>query len=72
MESTGAFTTVEKPRLTSKPVLCRLTCRLATPTKYEGSKDAMKAAAERSMREVMGYTESSDFIRESRSCVFWR
>ena len=51
-----------------------LTCRLATPTKYEEIKGAMKAAAEGSMKGVMGYTEddvvSSDFIGESCTCVF--
>jgi glyceraldehyde 3-phosphate dehydrogenase len=51
-----------------------LTCRLATPAKYEEIKDAMKAAAEGPMKGVMGYTEddvvSTDFIGESCTCVF--
>ena len=51
-----------------------LTCRLATPAKYEEIKDAVKAAVEGSMKGVMGYTEddvvSSDFIGESCTCVF--
>jgi len=51
-----------------------LTCRLATPTKYEEIKSAVKIAAEGSMKGVMGYTEddvvSSDFIGESCTCVF--
>jgi len=51
-----------------------LTCRLATSTTYEEIKDAVKAAAEGSMKGVMGYTEDdvvlSDFIGESCTCVF--
>jgi glyceraldehyde 3-phosphate dehydrogenase len=51
-----------------------LTCRLAKPATYDEIKLAIKAASEGAMKGVMGYTEddvvSSDFIGESRTCVF--
>ncbi len=51
-----------------------LTCRLAKPAKYDEIKAAMKAASEGAMKGIMGYTEdevvSSDFIGDTRSCIF--
>ena len=52
-----------------------LTCRLERPTTYEEIKKAMKAASQEGpLKGILGYTEekvvSSDFINESRSCIF--
>ena len=51
-----------------------LTCRLEKPAKYEEIKTVMKAAAEGTMKGIIGYTEddvvSTDFIGESCTCVF--
>jgi glyceraldehyde 3-phosphate dehydrogenase len=47
---------------------------LERAAKYEDIKAAVKAASEGPMKGIMGYTEeavvSSDFIGESRTCVF--
>ncbi len=51
-----------------------LTCRLSKGASYAEIKDAMRAAAEGSMKGVLGYTEdevvSSDFIGESCTSIF--
>jgi glyceraldehyde 3-phosphate dehydrogenase len=51
-----------------------LTCRLAKPATYDEIKAAMKAASEGELKGIMGYTEeqvvSTDFIGDSRTCVF--
>ncbi|MDR1681326.1 MAG: type I glyceraldehyde-3-phosphate dehydrogenase [Prevotellaceae bacterium] len=51
-----------------------LTCRLEKPATYEEIKAAVKKAADGEMKGILGYTEddvvSSDFIHESRTCVF--
>jgi glyceraldehyde 3-phosphate dehydrogenase len=51
-----------------------LTCRLEKPAKYEDIKAAMKKASETDLKGIMGYTEdavvSSDFIGDSRTCIF--
>jgi len=51
-----------------------LTCRLATPAKYDDIKKAIKAASEGELKGILGYTEdevvSSDFIGDSHSSIF--
>lgn len=51
-----------------------LTCRLEKPASYETVKATMKAAAEGSLKGVLGYTEdavvSSDFIGETCTSTF--
>jgi len=51
-----------------------LTVRLKKPAKYDEIKELVKKAAEGEMKGIMGYTEeevvSSDFIHDSRSCIF--
>lgn len=51
-----------------------LTCLLKQPATYEQIKDAVKKAADGSMKGIMGYTEeplvSSDFIGDTRSSIF--
>ncbi|EFN79502.1 Glyceraldehyde-3-phosphate dehydrogenase [Harpegnathos saltator] len=54
--------------------LCDMTFRVNKPTTYEEVKEAMKEAADGSLRDVLGYTEddcvSSDFNHTTYSCVF--
>jgi len=51
-----------------------LTVRLKKGASYDQIKTAMKRASEGDMKGIMGYTEdevvSSDFITDSRSCIF--
>ena len=51
-----------------------LTCRLQKAASYDQIKKAMKAAAEGSMKGVLGYTEdqvvSNDFLGDSRTSIF--
>eukprot|EP00824_Muranothrix_gubernata_P020553 TRINITY_DN41063_c0_g1_i1.p2 TRINITY_DN41063_c0_g1~~TRINITY_DN41063_c0_g1_i1.p2 ORF type:complete len:332 (-),score=85.53 TRINITY_DN41063_c0_g1_i1:67-1062(-) len=51
-----------------------LTCRLAKPADYSDIKAAFKKASETTMKGIMGFTEedvvSTDFIGDSRSCIF--
>ncbi len=51
-----------------------LTVNLEKPATYDEIKAAMKAAAEGELEGIMGYTEdavvSTDFLGESRTCVF--
>lgn len=51
-----------------------LTCRLEKAATYEEICDAIKKASEGELKGIMGYTEdavvSSDFVGESRTCVF--
>jgi glyceraldehyde 3-phosphate dehydrogenase len=59
---------------TSDVSVVDLTVRLEKAATYEEIKNAMKAAAEGSMKGILGYTEdsvvSSDFIHETRTSVF--
>jgi glyceraldehyde 3-phosphate dehydrogenase len=59
---------------TSDASVVDLTVRLEKATTYEEIKNAMKAAAEGSMKGILGYTEdlvvSSDFIHDSRTSIF--
>lgn len=51
-----------------------LTCRLEKAATYEEICDVIKKASEGELKGIMGYTEdavvSSDFVGESRTCVF--
>ncbi|MDR3048464.1 MAG: type I glyceraldehyde-3-phosphate dehydrogenase [Elusimicrobiota bacterium] len=51
-----------------------LTVNLAKPTKYEDIKAAMKAASEKELKGILGYTEdevvSSDFTGDPRTSIF--
>ena len=51
-----------------------LTVRLERPATYAQIKDAIKAASERPLKGILGYTEdevvSTDFIGDSRSSIF--
>lgn len=51
-----------------------LTCRLEKSTTYEEICNALKAASENEMKDILGYTEdavvSSDFITDPRTSIF--
>lgn len=51
-----------------------LTCKLKTPTTYEAIKSEVKKQSEKALKGIVGYTEepvvSSDFIHDSRTCIF--
>ncbi|KZC08915.1 PREDICTED: glyceraldehyde-3-phosphate dehydrogenase-like [Dufourea novaeangliae] len=54
--------------------LCDMTFRVNKPTTYEEVKEAMKAASENELKNILGYTDddcvSSDFCNTSYSCIF--
>eukprot|EP00922_Rhytidocystis_sp_ex-Travisia-forbesii_P045861 GHVS01068405.1.p1 GENE.GHVS01068405.1~~GHVS01068405.1.p1 ORF type:complete len:537 (+),score=85.73 GHVS01068405.1:2768-4378(+) len=51
-----------------------LTCRLKTPTSIEQIRQVVRAAANTTMKGIMGYTEdavvSGDYVGEVESCIF--
>jgi len=51
-----------------------LTVKLQKATSYQGIKDAMKAASEGALKDILGYTEdavvSQDFIGDARTSIF--
>jgi glyceraldehyde 3-phosphate dehydrogenase len=73
-ELNGKLTGMSMRVPTSNVSVVDLTCRIEKPASYEDIKDAMKKAADGSLKGILSYTEdevvSSDLNGDNNSCIF--